>query len=125
MSRRERMRGPEGQALVGPVTVAGDPAGAFLEGERRGLEVYAPGGYHWVPGLGDEVLALKAGQEGEKPCLLGVPSRGEGLRPGEVLIRAGKSTILLTPEGRVEIRGRVTVNGTQVGPLPEPEEGEE
>lgn len=52
LGRREGPRRPEGTALVGPVRVPGEPGGAYLEGERRGLAVYAPGGYHWVPGWG-------------------------------------------------------------------------
>lgn len=125
LSRRESPRQVGGQALVGPVTVPGDPAGAYLEGERRGLAVYAPGGYHWIPGLGDEVLALKAGEAGESPCVLGVASQAAGLRPGEVLIQAGECSILLSPENGVEIRGRLTVNGSMLGPLPEAEKEEE
>ena len=111
--------------MVGPVTVPGDPAGADREGARRGLAVYAPGGYHWIPGRGDEVLALKAGAAGESPCVLGVASQAAGLRPGEVLIQAGECSILLSPENGVEIRGRLTVNGSVLGPLPEAEKEEE
>lgn len=125
LGRREGPRRPEGQALVGPVTVPGEPAGAYLEGERRGLAVYAPGGYHWVPGLGDEVLALKTGQAGEKPCILGVAAGETGLQPGEVLICAGENAIRLSPGGGVAVLGRFTVNGTVVGPLPQPKEEEE
>ncbi|MEL4860455.1 hypothetical protein AAEU42_04285 [Pseudoflavonifractor phocaeensis] len=112
-------------ALTGPVTVPGDPAGAWLEGERRGVAVYAPGGYHWVPAAGQEVLVLKAGGEGEKPCALGAAQdSGElGLRPGEVALTVGKAAVRLTLEGSVEVTGLLKVNGTVVGPQPEREEG--
>ena len=32
-------------ALTGPVTVPGTMAGAYVEGERREMSVFAPGGY--------------------------------------------------------------------------------
>lgn len=121
LGRRERVRRPEGQALVGPVTVPGQSAAAYLEGERRGLAVYAPGGYHWVPGLGDEVLALKAGQAGEKPCVLGVAAGDGELAPGEVLITAGECGIRLGLDGTIRLTGEVLVNGRAVMTAPEEE----
>ena len=36
---------PDGTALVGRVTLPGDPAGVYLAGERRELPVFGPGGY--------------------------------------------------------------------------------
>ena len=123
MAKRERKNAAPVGALTGPVTVPGDPAGAWLEGERRGVAVYAPGGYHWVPAAGDEVLVLKAGGSGEKPCALGVPAAGEfGLKPGEVLISAGKCSVRLGLNGQVAVTGLFTVNGTVVGPPPMSEE---
>ena len=110
-------------ALTGPVTVPGTMAGAYVEGERREMSVFAPGGYHWVPGLGDEVLVLKAGEQGERPCVVGCVMGEAGLRPGEVLISAGRAAILLSPEGAVRVTGNLSVNGTSVGPpLPPLEE---
>lgn len=118
LSRKEwRLRG-DGAALTGMVTLPGDPAGAWLEGERRGVAVYAPGGYHWAPELGDEVLVLKSGENGEQPCALGVPAAAQGLEPGEVLITAGKGSIHLKNDGSISVTGLFTVNGTVVGPLP-------
>ena len=112
-------------ALTGPVTVPGDPAGAWLEGERRGVAVYAPGGYHWVPAAGQEVLVLKAGGEGEKPCALGAAqdSGAWGQPPGHVGLTVGNAADRLTLEGSVEVTGLLKVNGTVVGPQPEREEG--
>lgn len=114
LGKRERWPRGSGGALTGPVTLPGDPAGAWIEGERRGVTVYAPGGYHWVPKLGDEVLVLKSGEAGELPCALGVPSGGQGLRPGEVLITAGEAAIKLKLNGEVAVTGQLTVNGTPV-----------
>lgn len=125
LSQRERPKLSGGQALTGPVTVPGDPVGAYLEGERRGVTVFAPGGYHWVPALGDEVLVLKSGENGERPCAVGVASQETELGPGEVLISAGKCGIRLSPEGGVQVFGMFSVNGTPVGPQPEPEKEDE
>lgn len=107
------------RALTGPVTVDGEALGAWLEGERRGITVYGPAGYRWAPQRGQEVLVLKAGESGERPCAVGVALSGGGLRPGEVEITAGKAAIRLSPNGEVAITGVVTVNGEVVGPLPD------
>lgn len=123
--RRPTVKEP-GTALTGPVTLPGEKLGAWLEGERRGVAVYAPGGYHWAPRLGEQVLVLKAGESGEQPCAVGVPvDANADLAPGEVLIHAGKSTIRLTPDGNVFLTGLFFVNGTVVGPEPKPESEQE
>ena len=123
LSAREGTKKPGGQALAGPVTLEGSPAGAYLEGERREISVYGPKGYYWVPKLGDEVLVLKTGQDGEKPCVVGAPM-GEGrLKPGQVMISTGKAAVLLSPNGTVAVTGTFTVNGTVVGPEPPKTEG--
>lgn len=127
------------EALTGPVTLSGGELGAWLEGERRGMAVFSPGGYHWAPQVGEELLVLKAGESGEKPCAVGV-AQGEGLSPGEVVIQSGGASVCLrpngelrlgteecavtlTPDGNVTLTGIFTVNGQVVGPLPLPEEG--
>ena len=64
---------PDGTALVGRVTLPGDPAGVYLAGERRELPVFGPGGYVWRPEEGEQVLVLKTG---------GRPGLRAGLEPG-------------------------------------------
>ncbi len=117
LSRRERRQSRYGGALTGPVTVSGRDVGAWLEGERRGVAVYAPGGYHWAPAPGQEVLVLKTGERGEQPCAVGVADKS-GLKPGEVLITGGKCSLLLGLNGTITVSGQLVVNGTQVGPSP-------
>lgn len=114
LAKREGEARRGATALTGPVTLPGDPAGAWIGGERRTLAVYAPGGYHWAPGSGDEVLVLKTGERGEMPCALGVPARDGTLQPGEVLITAGAAAIRLKPDGGVDVTGILTVNGIPV-----------
>ena len=98
-------RGEDGRrgaaAMTGEVTV---PGGVWMEGERRGAAVYAPGGYHWVPARGERVLVLKAGESGEEPCVMGrVPEeRGLRRRSGGLVRGSGRYGGLCggDPEGR-------------------------
>ena len=66
-----------------------------LGGERRWIGVYGPGGYSWRPTAGDKVLVLKAGAEGESPCVLGTVQKGEALKSGEVRLAGGVCEVLL------------------------------
>lgn len=103
----------EAAAEIGNVTLGGDPAGVSLGGERRWLTVYGPGGYCWRPTAGDKVLVLKAGAEGESPCVLGTVQEPEGdapLRPGEVRLKGGGSAIHLGQD-RLELSGQLYLNG--------------
>ena len=94
----------EATAEVGTVTLGGDPAGVSVGGERRWLNVYGPGGYSWRPTSGDKVMVLKAGAEGESPCILGTTQDAEDLRPGEVRL-TGVGCDLLLGQGQVEMTG--------------------
>ncbi len=123
LSRRQRPPKTPAAALTGPVTLPGHRLGAWLEGERRDVAVYAPGGYCWAPQAGEEVLVLKAGESGEQPCAVGVPAAAEGLAPGQVLIHAGGCSIRLDPGGSVSVIGNLTVNGRNVVLEPPKEEG--
>lgn len=112
----ERNRRPaqeEPAAELGAVTLGGDPAGVALGGERRWLNVYAPGGYSWRPAAGEKVLVLKAGGERELPCIVGTVQGEAGLKPGEVSLRGGSSQVRLGQDG-LELNGRVMVNGMEL-----------
>lgn len=111
ISERDRnLRAEEPAAELGTVTLGGDPAGVSLGGERRWLTVYGPGGYSWRPTAGDKVLVLKAGAEGEAPCILGTTQEGDGLKPGEVRLSGGGSSLHLG-QSRLSLSGQVYVNG--------------
>ena len=77
----------EAAAELGTVTLGGDPAGVNLGGERRWLPVFTPGGYSWRPTVGDKVLVLKTGSQGENPCVLGTQQQMDDLGPGEVKLK--------------------------------------
>lgn len=142
LSKREKThQNPGAAALTGPVTLPGKSLGVWLEGERREVAVFAPGGYHWAPQAEEQVLVLKTGESGEQPCAIAVAlPEDETLAPGEVLIQApnasvrldrdgvtvktGKASLTLTPGGGVNVKGSFNVNGTEIGPPPKGEEGE-
>jgi len=107
--RREAPVG-EAAAELGTVTMGGDLTGVSLGGERRWLDVYGPGGYSWRPAAGDKVLVLKAGAEGEAPCVLGKIQEETELQPGEIRLSSGENCLSLG-EDRLELRGQVYVNG--------------
>lgn len=122
LSKREGHEKKEpADALTGPVTLSEGELGAWLEGERRGVAVFTPGGYHWGPKVGDQILVLKAGENGEQPCAIGV-AESKSLSPGEILIETGDALLRITPGGSIAVTGTFTVNGTVVGPLPPPKE---
>lgn len=104
---------PPGGAAVGSATLEGDPAGVYLDGERREVPVYAPGGYCWRPALGQELLVVK-GEDG--PRIAGARCGGAALEAGEVLLFAqeGGAAIRLKNDGSIELTGRVLVNGTPI-----------
>ena len=108
--RNRNVRSGEPAAELGCVSLGGDPAGVSLGGERRWIGVYGPGGYSWRPTAGDKVLVLKAGAEGEAPCLLGVPQEEAELKPGEVRLKGGGTSLFLR-QSRLELSGQVYING--------------
>ena len=106
---RSRKAAAEAVAEWGPVTI-GEPAAVYLAGERRQVPVCCPGGYAWRPGVGDEVLILKAGNEGEQPYILGkAQTRAEPLQPGQVRVQSSRCSILWGD--RLQLTGEVQVNG--------------
>lgn len=114
LSERKRDRRADA-AAVGCATLEGETTGVYLDGERREVGVFAPGGYCWRPALGQELLVIK-GEDG--PCAAGGRCVGE-VQPGEVLIYAarGGASIRLKNDGKIELTGRVTVNGTPIEEL--------
>ena len=114
--RSRNLPAKEAAAELGAVTLGGDPAGVSLGGERRWLTVYSPGGYSWRPTAGDRVLVLKAGAEGESPCILGTAQGERTLGPGEVRIDGGSSSVY-PGRGRLELTGNVYINGKNLADL--------
>lgn len=118
LSRRRREE-KSGAAQVGRTTLEGNTAGVYLDGERRSLAVFGPGGYQWRPRLDQEVLVLTGERVGDPHCIAGVRCAGTDLAPGEVRIAAqdGGTAIFLRNDGSLELLGRVVVNGTPIETL--------
>ena len=78
------------------------------------MPLYAPGGYHWRPAAGQELLVIKTGEEGELPCTVGCRAEKPpvSLKSGEVALSAGKSSLVLRNEGKTEVNGGLAVAGT-------------
>ena len=70
MTEQQRQTICEPAAELGLVTLSGGPTGVALAGERRGVALCLPGGYHWTPARGDTVLVIKSGPE-QTPCVTG------------------------------------------------------
>ena len=102
--------GRQEAARVGVVSLPGDPAAVLLDGERRQVPVFAPGGYQ-------RVLVVKAGPDGEQPCAAGVRGqRAWNLAPGEVVLYSGggAASIRIRNDGVISMSGTVLVNGLPV-----------
>lgn len=103
--------GPEASGF-GTVTVSGENAAAMgAEREERQLALVSPGGYAWLPAAGEQVLVLRDGAA----CILGrsQPPQAE-LNPGDVMLYAGSCSLILRQTGRIELSGRIFVNGTEI-----------
>lgn len=109
---------PDSQADLGVVTVSAREAGVYLGTERRWLPVMAPGGYRWRPRLGDQVLVLKTGTQGESGCILArQEDAADELQPGEVELTGKDCRVKLSADGTVELWGEVAVNGVSLEQL--------
>lgn len=49
LSGQQKQPSQSGEGQTGIVTMSEGETAVLLETERRGLEVYAPAGYHWTP----------------------------------------------------------------------------
>ena len=116
--QRREMTRRENTAETGKVTLGGDPAGVYLSGERRGVCVYSPGGYQWMPMPGQDILVLKTGADGELPCAIGVRQKA-ALAPGEVCLSnaEGEAKVHLKQNGTLALQGQVTINGVELETL--------
>lgn len=113
LGKQQRKQTQAGEGQVGRVTIGGERSAVELDCERRGLEVYSPGGYHWTPKPGQKVLVIEG--RGEIPCVAGL-RQGEVL-PDQVKVEAdGGSCLHLHQTGaalkgeRLDLDGEVWVN---------------
>ena len=114
-----------GEGQTGIVTVGGSETAVQLDSERRGLEVYAPAGYHWTPEVDQRVRVIQG--QGEIPCIVGV--RQDSGRPEsvevcanavnvsgqDVSVRAGGDAVVAGQS--VDLQGEVLINGESLESL--------
>lgn len=115
--QRQETAVKEAVAESGPVTLLDRQAAVYLEGERRNVAMCGPVGLTWRPKVGQQVLVLKAGQEQERPFILGqdCTALAEGLAPGEVLL--GTEQVGVRCGDSVALTGQVLVNGESLEAL--------
>lgn len=112
LSEQFRREVPGEGSGFGVVTISGQaPAAMGAAREERLLPVISPGGYAWLPESGAQVMVLRDGA----PCILGQaqPERAD-LEPGDVMLYAGNCAIILRHEGKIELTGRIFLNGTEI-----------
>ena len=113
--QKSRKPATEATAEWGAVTI-GEPAAVYLAGERRQVPICCPGGYAWRPAVGERVLVITAGNEGESPYILGKTQHGEEtLQPGQTRIAGGDCSILLGE--MLQMTGEVRINGEEIQSL--------
>lgn len=120
LSRQQKRPNQAGEGWVGQVTIGGEQVAVQLDSERRGLEVYGPGGYRWAPRAEQKVLVIQG--RGEIPCVAGV--RQDQAAPERVKVEAdGGGALELEGENatlsgtRTELKGQVYVNGERLEEL--------
>ena len=84
LSGQQQRPAEQGEGQVGVITMSGGETAALLDCERRGLQVYGPGGYRWTPRVGQRALVIQG--KGEIPCVVGV--RQDGETPDAVTVEA-------------------------------------
>lgn len=113
LSGQQKRPAEQGEGQVGVITMSGGETAALLDCERRGLQVYAPGGYRWTPKVGQRVLVIQG--RGEIPCVVG--ARQDGDVPEAVTVEARSlglrgSSIKASAQGDAVIEGEnVRLNG--------------
>lgn len=120
LADRDRGRSSEA-ASIGRVTIGGGNTAVVTDRERRGSVFFAPGGYYWMPSVGDSMVVIKS-EDNEVCCFdREVREMPEGMSEGDVLITSGSAEIHIKKSGQIVIKGDVTVegrlsvNGTEIG----------
>ncbi|MDE7171208.1 MAG: hypothetical protein K2O11_04940 [Oscillospiraceae bacterium] len=118
LSGQQKRPADESEGQTGIVTMSGGETAVLLDRERRGLQLYSPGGYTWTPEVGQRVLVIQG--RGEIPCVVGAL---QGSIPDQVGIRAkeltlaGETVRVSAQEGaavsgeRIDLNGQVYVKG--------------
>lgn len=109
LSGQHKRPADQGEGQVGVITMSGKETAALLDCERRGLQIYSPGGYTWTPKVDSKVLVIQG--RGEIPCVAGALQGSQD--PDQVDIKAKE----LNLEGNivtVKSLENVTVKGENI-----------
>ena len=83
LSGQHKRPADQGEGQVGVITMSGKETAALLDCERRGLQIYSPGGYTWTPKVDSRVLVIQG--RGEIPCVAGALQEAVTVKsPGDV-----------------------------------------
>ena len=109
LSGQHKRPADQGEGQVGVITMSGKETAALLDCERRGLQIYSPGGYTWTPKVDSRVLVIQG--RGEIPCVAGA------LQGSQVPDQVGVKAKELSLEGEavtVPSPGDVTAEGENI-----------
>ena len=109
LSGQHKRPADQGEGQVGVITMSGKETAALLDCERRGLQIYSPGGYTWTPKVDSRVQVIQG--RGEIPCVAGA------LQGSQVPDQVGVKAKELSLEGEavtVKSPGDVTAEGENI-----------
>ena len=109
LSGQHKRPADQGEGQVGVITMSGKETAALLDCERRGLQIYSPGGYTWTPKGDSRGLVIQG--RGEIPCVAGA------LQGSQVPDQVGVKAKELSLEGEavtVKSPGDVTAEGENI-----------
>lgn len=119
LSGQQKRPAENGEGQTGIVTMSGGEMAVLLDSERRGLELYSPAGYRWIPRVGQRVLVIQG--KGEIPCVVGAREDGDvpdrvGIEARELTLEGNEATIRAAGDAvvkgaNVRLEGQVYVNG--------------
>ena len=91
------------------VSVGGTHPGVLADAEYRDAAVISPGGYEWRPAPMERVFACRT----DGTYILGKVQQEAALQPGQIRLRTGEAVVTLSPDGKIELQGRLFLNGKQ------------
>lgn len=104
-------REKENGTKLGEVTIGGEGAAVLTDCEARDVLVASPGGYYWLPGVGENVVVLRC-ESGERIIQAATAAGCDvALACGEIYIKSKAASLFLRNDGSIEIYGKVDISG--------------
>ena len=110
LSGQQKRPADEGEGQVGIVTMSEDDTAVLLDCERRGLQVFSPGGYTWTPKVDSKVMVIQG--KGEIPCIVGALQGSE--EPDKVDIKAVEELALEAEKTTVKAESDIVAEAENV-----------